>query len=107
MELNRKLGIAPASSVLASLRATSAPNTAHALEWLATRPDLRTRALFAWHKIFPPKAYMLSSYPQAGTRVGLLVAYPARWWWLARQLRPSVRAWREARGSTRHSGPAK
>ena len=104
-ELNSTLEIAPHPSVLASLRATSAPNTAHALEWFATRPDVRTRARFVWHKIFPPKAYMLSSYPQARTRGGLLVAYPARWVWLAGQFRPSLRAWREARRINRRSGP--
>jgi Uncharacterised nucleotidyltransferase len=104
-ELNRKLGITPHPSVLGSLRATSAPNTAHALEWFATRPDIRTRAVFVWHKIFPPKAYMLSSYPKAGSRVGLLAAYPARWLWLTRQFRPSLRAWRDARRISRRSGP--
>lgn len=103
--LNSTLGIAPSASVLTALRAASAPNTAHAIEWLATRMTFRDRARFVVHKIFPPAAYMASSYPAAHSRGGLLLAYPARWIWLARQLPPSLRAWRQAREASRRPGP--
>jgi hypothetical protein len=103
--LNSTLGIAPSASVLTALRAASAPNTAHAIEWLATRMTFRDRARFVLHKIFPPAAYMASSYPAAHSRGGLLLAYPARWIWLARQLPPSLRAWRQAREASRRPGP--
>jgi hypothetical protein len=103
--LNRTLGIMPTASVLTALKAASAPNTAHAIEWLATRVTYRDRARFVFHKIFPPVAYMESSYPSAHSRGGLLLAYPARWVWLARQLAPSVQAWREARRTSRRSTP--
>lgn len=99
--LNHTLEIMPSASVLTALKAASAPNTAHAIEWLATRITYRDRARFVFHKILPPVAYMESSYPSAHSRGGLLLAYPARWVWLARQLRPSVRAWRQARRSSR------
>jgi hypothetical protein len=97
--LNRTLGIMPSGSVLTALKAASAPNAAHAIEWLATRITYRDRARFVFHKIFPPVAYMESSYPSVHSGGGLLLAYPARWVWLARQLRPSLRAWRQARRS--------
>ena len=100
-ELNRVLGITPSRSVLSELRAASAPNTAHAVEWFATRMTYRDRAGFVLHKVFPPAAYMASSYPGAHSRGGLLLAYPARWLWLARELPPSLRAWRRARRSSR------
>jgi hypothetical protein len=102
-ELNKKLGITPSASVLTALKAASAPNSAHAIEWLATRITYGDRARFVLHKIFPPAAYMESSYPSAHSRGGLLVAYPARWLWLARQLRPSLLAWRQAREQSRRS----
>lgn len=95
--LNDRFGIAPGSSVTAALRATSAPNSAHALEWLATREGFRERLRFVLHKAFPPRAYMVSSYPRAHTRTGLLLSYPARWLWLAGQLPRSFGAWRGAR----------
>lgn len=103
--LNQKLGLLPGSSVTTALRATSAPNTAHALEWLVTRSSFRERCRFVLHKAFPPRAYMLSSYPGARTRTGLLLAYPARWLWLARQLRTSLRALRRARRASSRSHP--
>ena len=103
--LNRALGITPSASVLSALKAASAPNTAHAIEWLATRRTYGDRARFVFHKIFPPAAYMESSYPGAHSRGGLLLAYPARWLWLARQLPPSLLAWRQARKTSRGSGP--
>jgi hypothetical protein len=101
--LNGTLAITPSVSVLTALKAASAPNSAHAIEWLATRVTYRDRARFVLHKIFPPAAYMESSYPSAHSRGGLLVAYPARWLWLARQLRPSLLAWRQAREASRRS----
>jgi len=105
LALNWRLGIAPSASVLTALRAASAPNTAHAIEWLATRKSFGDRARFVLHKAFPPTEYMASSYPNAHSRGGLLLAYPTRWIWLARQLPPSLRAWRQARrDSGRTSG---
>ena len=101
--LNGALGITPSGSVLTALKAASAPNSAHAIEWLVTRISFRDRARFVLHKIFPPAAYMESSYPSAHSRGGLLVAYPARWLWLARQLTPSLLAWRRARAASRRS----
>ena len=103
--LNRRFGITPSASVLTALKAASAPNTAHAVEWFATRRTYRDRARFVFHKIFPPAAYMESSYPSAHSRGGLLLAYPTRWLWLARQLPPSLKAWREARRTSRRSTP--
>jgi hypothetical protein len=103
--LNRALGITPSASVLTALKAASAPNSAHAIEWLATRVTHRDRARFVLHKIFPPAAYMESFYPSAHSRGGLLLAYPTRWLWLARQLRPSLRAWMDARRTSRRSTP--
>lgn len=95
--LSERLRLTPSGSVSSALRATSAPNSAHALEWLATRPRARDRAGFVWHKVFPPRAYMRSSDPRAGATLGLVRAYPARWLWLACRLQPSLRAWRHAR----------
>jgi hypothetical protein len=103
--LNRRFGIKPSASVLTALRAASAPNTAHAVEWFATRRTYRDRARFVVHKIFPPAAYMESSYPSAHSRGGLLLAYPTRWLWLASQLAPSLKAWTEARRASRNSDP--
>ena len=102
-QLNDRLGVTPHPSVAAALSAASAPNTAHAVEWFATRPSYRDRARFVLHKVFPPKAYMLSSYPRARTQRGFLAAYPARWLWLACQVPPSFRAWREARRASQRS----
>jgi hypothetical protein len=45
---------------------------------------------------------MRSSYRAAHSRGGLLLSYPARWLWLARQLRSSLRAWRQARRLSGH-----
>jgi hypothetical protein len=103
--LNRTLGITPSASVLTALKAASAPNTAHAIEWFATRRTYRDRARFVLHKVFPPVAYMESSYPSAHSRGGLLLAYPTRWVWLARQLVPSLQAWLEARRTSRRPRP--
>lgn len=103
--LNGMLGITPSASVLTALKAASAPNTAHAIEWFATRTTYRDRARFVLHKVFPPVAYMESSYPSAHSRGGLLLAYPTRWVWLARQLVPSLQAWMEARRTSRRSRP--
>ena len=100
-ELNRELEISPSRSVLTALKTASAPNTAHAIEWLATRTTHRDRARFLLHKIFPPAAYMKSSYPNAHSRGGLLLAYPTRWLRLARQLPTSIQAWRQARLTSR------
>lgn len=103
--LNLTLGITPGSSVMAALRASSAPNTAHALEWLATRETFRDRARFVLHKVFPPRAYMTSSYARAHSRGGLLLSYPVRWLWLVSQLPSSLKAWHRARLISRHSDP--
>ena len=104
-ELSRELGIAPRPTVTMALRATSAPNTAHALEWLATRASFRERARFVLHKAFPPRAYMASSYPGVRTRTGLVLSYPARWLWLARELPSSLRVLRQARAASNGSQP--
>jgi hypothetical protein len=103
--LNRRFGIMPSASVLTALKAASAPNTAHAVEWFATRRTYRDRTRFVVHKIFPPAAYMESSYPSAHSRGGLLLAYPTRWLWLARQLAPSLKAWKQARRTSRNPNP--
>ncbi|MGH2873674.1 MAG: nucleotidyltransferase family protein [Solirubrobacteraceae bacterium] len=99
-ELARSLGIPPASSVEALLRAGSAVPGALAFEQFARADGMRARASIVFRKLVPPPEYVRYwSRQPGGGRSELLKAYLRRPLWVARQALGGLRAWRDGRRS--------
>jgi hypothetical protein len=82
--------------VLAAL--DSPPVITGTLTWLEGL-GWRSRLRYLVRTLFPPPDSMRTVSPMAQRGfVGLVAAYPWRWWWLARRLPAAARAWRRRRG---------
>ena len=104
--LNRTLGITPSRPCSPRFRPPQHRTPPMRSNGSRRGRTFRDRARFVCHKVFPPTAYMASSYPRA-TLAGRPARSPTRHAGCGsrRQLRPSLRAWREARRASRGSGP--
>jgi hypothetical protein len=96
--LSSRLGLPETTSASVELRRRTAPQFAHALEWLATRPGVRARVAFAVSRLFPPRAWMRLELPE-GQRgnLRLAAAYVRRLFRLAAGLAPAFTVWARAR----------
>lgn len=101
--LAERLALRPSTSVGVALHAASAPQMAHALEWLASGPlSSRQKVAFVARKVVPPAAFLRAIYPVANRgRLGLATAYVVRIGTLVRRLPAGVRALRVARRTAR------
>ena len=83
-----------------AIRADTAPPVALGLDQLARAKGLRARFAILWHKLVPPTTFMRHWSPQARRgRLGLVLAYLRRPFWLLARLPTGFRAWWRARRS--------
>ena len=109
-QLAVRLGLPPARSVDAELRASSPPPLALGFEQLARADGIWARAQIVWRKLAPPASFVRHWDPAAaGSRLGLLRAYLRRPLWILRRAPQGLLAWHRARRSVRDSrdGPAR
>jgi len=96
--LASQLGLPAEAPLSVRLRASGAPHSALSLEWLTRIHGIRSKALYAFQKAFPPKAYMRAWSPL--TERGLAAAYVHRVLWLISATGSAVRwCWRGRRGT--------
>jgi hypothetical protein len=96
------LGLPHVRSVEVALRATTAPPVALGFEQLAKAGTMRARAAIVWHKLVPPREFIVHWYPWAATsRRALAGAYLRRPLWVLRRAPRGFRAWRRARREVR------
>jgi hypothetical protein len=101
-----RLGLPAVRSVEVAIRAGEAPAEALAFERLATTQGFGARAAFVWHKLFPPREFIVRWYPPAAqSRVQLARAYVRRPMWMLRGAPRVFRAWRRARREARGEKP--
>jgi hypothetical protein len=105
-ELARRLNLASELRMEAALRMSGGPPPlAAGLEWMANEPGLRRRAVLAFRKMFPPRAYLRTWTPIARSGpLGLAVARAWRPFWVIWHLGPAFLAWRRARRAVKRSG---
>lgn len=95
-----RLALPAQATIEISLRASGSPPEALGLAWLASRPGVGNKLVFAARKLIPPPSFMRAWTPLARTGPpGLVAAYVWRWLWLVVKTPPAVRAWWRARGS--------
>jgi hypothetical protein len=94
-----RLSLPEPSSLEVLMRSESAPPLTDSFLWVAGL-GWRQRIAYVIRSLFPSPGSMRSVSPLARKGpIGLLFAYPWRWWWLARRVPEVVRAWRAARRS--------
>lgn len=99
-----RLDLPRPTSVEVALRASSPPPVALGFEQLARAHGMRARAAILWHKLFPPRDFIVHWHPPAaGSRGKLALAYARRPFWLLRRAPRAFRAWRQARRNVRGS----
>jgi Uncharacterised nucleotidyltransferase len=95
------LGVEAGGSQAARLRIAKVP-LAEGFAELAAAPGARGKLALLRRELFPTPAFMRWWTPLARRgRLGLALAYPWRWAWLAARAVPGYRAWRRERGGGR------
>jgi hypothetical protein len=93
-----ELGLDERLSVELVLRAEKPPPLTLAFERLASTPSLGAKLRFLLGRLFPSPATLRAASTLARRgRLGLLVAYPARMFWMFWRAAPALAAWRRAR----------
>ena len=102
--VRENLAVSAQPTVSIELRRRSAPQFAHALEWMATRPGVRAKIDFAVGRLLPPRAWMRLQLPD-GKRgnARLAAAYVARPFRIAIGIAPASAAWLRARRAAARS----
>jgi hypothetical protein len=94
-----QLSLPEPSSLEVIMRSESAPPLTDSFLWIAGL-GWRQRIAYVFRSLFPSPGSMRTVSPLARRGpVSLFLAYPWRWWWLARRVPDVVRAWRTARRS--------
>lgn len=100
-EIADALNLSTHLSLETVLRRESAPFVAETLVWLDEMGSWRARFAYMGRSMFPPARSMRTTSELARKSVvGLVIAYPIRWWWVFRHLPRAVRAYRAARKAT-------
>ena len=101
-DLAGRLGLRANSSVQVALRAKTPPPLALGFEQLAGASSLHARASIVWHKLVPPREFIVHWYPPArNSRVQFALAYVRRPLWILSRAPQGFRAWRRTRREVR------
>ena len=93
-----RFDLAEPRSAEALMRSETAAPLAESLLWLSELPSRRAQLAYIGRTLFPSPSAMRTVTPLAARGLlGLIAAYPWRWWWIARRLPAAVRSWRAAR----------